>query len=124
MIVNFVAYVLEYKSSLCVLRTYLATEMLSALVLVSTLSGRRPALPFHAHQASSVRGQRVVCSAPVNEAPTIDLAGDGGVLKAITRTGAGNPPQRGATVEVHYVGKLLDTGAVFDSSRARGKVIP
>ena len=48
----------------------------------------------------------------------------GGELARPGRAGAGGPPQRGSTVEGHYVGSLLETGAVFDSSRARGKVRP
>merc|ERR1719261_765136 len=44
-----------------------------------------------------------------------------GVLKQVSRPGNGGMPPRGATVEVHYEGRLVDTGAVFDSSRARGK---
>jgi hypothetical protein len=53
--------------------------------------------------------------------PETDLVGDGGVMKSVVRAGVGTPPPRGATVEVHYEGKLLETGAVFDSSRTRGK---
>ena len=63
---------------------------------------------------------RPVCSAPA-EANAMDLVGDGGVLKTLLTAGAGAQPSRGATVEVHYEGRLADTGAVFDSSRARGK---
>lgn len=51
----------------------------------------------------------------------MDLVGDGGVLKEVLRQGTGVQPPRGTTVEVHYEGTLADTGAVFDSSRARGK---
>jgi len=40
----------------------------------------------------------------------------------VSRAGAGAKPPRGATVEVHYEGRLQATGAVFDSSRARNKV--
>jgi len=55
------------------------------------------------------------------EASAVDLIGDGGVVKTVLQTGAGIRPPRGATVEVHYEGQLVETGAVFDSSRARGK---
>jgi len=58
---------------------------------------------------------------PLCSAAAIDLVGDGGVLKAIVEEGSGGRPPRGASVEVHYEGRLVDTGAVFDSSRARGK---
>lgn len=47
--------------------------------------------------------------------------GDGGVLKRVLRPGSGAPPGKGDTVEVHYDGTLLATGAKFDSSRERGK---
>jgi len=55
------------------------------------------------------------------EAPALDLVGDGGVLKQMVRPGGGGMPPRGSTVEVHYEGRLMETGAVFDSSRSRGK---
>ena len=61
------------------------------------------------------------CTVPAAEAPALDLVGDGGVLKQVLQAGNGAKPPRGATVEVHYEGKILDTGAVFDSSRTRGK---
>ena len=62
----------------------------------------------------------IKCEAPA-AAAALDLIGDGGVLKQITAPGSGGLPVRGSTVEVHYEGRLVDTGAVFDSSRARGK---
>ena len=52
-----------------------------------------------------------------------DLTGDGGVCKKIIRAapqGAGFPPH-GARVWVHYVGRLVADGTVFDSSRGRGQ---
>ena len=67
-----------------------------------------------------IRDRVCTAPAPANSA-AIDLVGDGGVLKQVMRAGEGERPLRGATVEVHYEGRLLDTGAVFDSSRARGK---
>jgi len=67
------------------------------------------------------RALRPVCQeAPA--ATVLDLVGDGGVLKSVSRAGAGAKPPRGATVEVHYEGRLQATGAIFDSSRARNKV--
>eukprot|EP00121_Abeoforma_whisleri_P008096 Awhi_evm1s7418 len=50
---------------------------------------------------------------------TIDLSGDGNLLKEILREGdnEGSPPI-GSTVFVHYVG-YLQTGEQFDSSRSR-----
>jgi FKBP-type peptidyl-prolyl cis-trans isomerase len=60
------------------------------------------------------------CAAPA-KVDTVDLVGDGGVIKTVLAAGAGARPTRGAMVEVHYVGRLVETGAVFDSSRARGK---
>lgn len=62
---------------------------------------------------------RCTDAAPV--AAAFDLVGDGGVLKQVMRPGSGGTPPRGATAEVHYEGRLVDTGVVFDSSRARGK---
>jgi len=64
-------------------------------------------------------GQPPLCVAPAPSA--LDLVGDGGVVKRLIQPGEGARPPRGAIVEVHYEGRLVDTGAVFDSSRARGK---
>jgi len=66
-------------------------------------------------------GKSPVCQEAPAPAAQMDLVGDGGVLKSVLRAGAGARPTRGATVEVHYEGKVLDTGVIFDSSRARGK---
>jgi len=91
----------------------LATVCLSLLGFAPPASLRqRPPLPM----------QRVA-QAPRCEvaSPPADLVGDGGVLKQVVRPGDGGLPPRGSTVEVHYEGKVVDTGAVFDSSRARGK---
>ena len=87
-------------------------------VAVATLSfGRsallRPPTPLLRHRAP-------VCT--VSEAPEMDLVGDGGVLKRVLQAGNGDSPVKGTTVEVHYDGTLLSTGARFDSSRERGKV--
>ncbi len=92
------------------------TTLLVAATLA--LAGSRPALTrpalLHASRTAPLR-----CVAAAGGA--IDLVGDGGVLKTVRATGEGARPQRGSTVEVHYEGTLLDTGAVFDSSRKRGK---
>ena len=88
----------------------LLLEVAAALVLPS---GRpRPALP---------RRAALRCAADAPAAAEIDLGGDGGVRKTVLRPGTGALAQRGWAVEVHYEGRLLDTGATFDSSRARGK---
>ena len=73
--------------------------------------------------AAAAAGRSAAACAMVASEPTPaqDLVGDGGVLKTVLRPGSGERPSRGATVEVHYEGKLAETGAVFDSSRARGK---
>jgi peptidyl-prolyl cis-trans isomerase A (cyclophilin A) len=42
-----------------------------------------------------------------------------GIWVQIDREGRGAPPRTGATVSVHYTGRLL-SGQVFDSSRSRG----
>jgi len=76
----------------------------------------RPALrsAFRPHSSGVVR-----LSAASSLA--IDLVGDGGVLKVLEVEGAGAVPRRGATVEVHYEGRLVASGERFDSSRVRGK---
>lgn len=84
---------------------------------MATLSFGRSALlrsptPLLRHQAPA-------CT--VSEAPESDLVGDGGVLKRVLQAGSGESPVKGTTVEVHYDGTLLATGARFDSSRERGK---
>ena len=74
----------------------------------------RPPTPLLRHRAPA-------CT--VSEAaPETDLVGDGGVLKRVLQAGSGDSPVKGTTVEVHYDGTLLSTGARFDSSRERGKV--
>lgn len=55
-----------------------------------------------------------------DEAGEIDISGDGGLLKTITREGTGEPIASGMTAIVHYTGKLLD-GNIFDSSVSRGR---
>ena len=49
---------------------------------------------------------------------TIDVLGDGGLLKRVLSEGTELIP-RGATAIIHYTGKLED-GTVFDSSASRG----
>ena len=44
----------------------------------------------------------------------------GRVEKSVSQPGAGEQPQRGQKVSVHYTGTLLD-GTEFDSSRTRGE---
>jgi FKBP-type peptidyl-prolyl cis-trans isomerase len=51
------------------------------------------------------------------------LTSDGGVKKEVVRAapeGSKCPPD-GALVQVHYEGRLFETGAMFDSSRARNQ---
>jgi FKBP-type peptidyl-prolyl cis-trans isomerase len=48
--------------------------------------------------------------------PVIDVSGDGGVLKEVTREGTGPRVEQGMTVFAHYTGTLASTGAQFDSS--------
>ena len=84
------------------------------LLLPTTAPGRggRPVLTPRGAPAAHM------CAAA---AVAVDLVGDGGVLKATTGAGAGKPPPRGSTVEVHYEGRLAATGERFDSSRERGR---
>lgn len=49
----------------------------------------------------------------------VDLSGDGGVFKKILRAGEGPKPKDGYTMHMHYVGRLMDNGKLFDSSRKR-----
>ncbi|KAJ0388677.1 hypothetical protein P43SY_011169 [Pythium insidiosum] len=49
---------------------------------------------------------------------SIDLSGDGGVIKEIYQEGAGETPPEGYEIRAHYTGTLLD-GTKFDSSRDR-----
>ena len=71
--------------------------------------------------ASSHRLLRPTRSIHCSEAAgqSIDLSGDGGVLKETLRLGSGPQPERGSRVEVHYEGRLAD-GTLFDSSRRSG----
>ena len=101
------------------IRAPLPWAMISTLV--TAVLTVRPVLLVQSRPALT-RSYVIACQAPVDQAPVMDLVGDGGVLKAISRAGEGGVPPRGATVEVHYVGTLQGTGTVFDSSRARGKV--
>lgn len=50
----------------------------------------------------------------------VDVTGDGGVMKEVTKEGAGEFPQPGDEIRAHYTGKLATNGQVFDSSRSRG----
>lgn len=57
-----------------------------------------------------------------DEAEYIDITGDGGIMKKITKEGTGEQcPASGVEVHAHYTGTLLD-GSVFDSSRTRGQI--
>lgn len=47
---------------------------------------------------------------------------ESGLMYVVDKAGTGPSPQQGATVSVHYTGKLLD-GMVFDSSVQRGHPI-
>lgn len=50
----------------------------------------------------------------------IDLSGDGGVLKRLTKEGTGvATPADGCTVSCHYTGTLVADGTQFDSSVGR-----
>ena len=51
---------------------------------------------------------------------TVDVSGDGGIIKEVLREGSGDVPSNGAKIEAHYTGTLMD-GTQFDSSRDRGE---
>lgn len=53
--------------------------------------------------------------------PVETVALEAGLKKEITVVGSGASPKTGDEVHAHYTGKLTATGAVFDSSRTRGK---
>jgi len=92
------------------------------LGLVASVNGFAPAhSTLRSVPLSTLRlGPHPACAAPA-EANAVDLIGDGGVIKSILEPGQGARPPRGAVVEVHYEGRLAETGDIFDSSRARGK---
>ena len=98
---------------------------MAALVTLCSLSlgVSFPIRPVLQPARSAARRSAPVCTA-ADQAPALDLVGDGGVIKTMLRPGSESAgiPTRGAVVEVHYVGTLMETGATFDSSRARGKV--
>ena len=50
----------------------------------------------------------------------VDVSGDGGLLKKITKEGSGEVPQSGYEIDCDYTGTLED-GTKFDSSRDRGQ---
>jgi len=52
---------------------------------------------------------------------TVDVSGDGKLLKHVLVAGSGEAAQKGQTVHAHYDGKLAATGTQFDSSRKRGQ---
>ncbi len=52
---------------------------------------------------------------------TVDVSGDGGILKLILKYGEGAAASKGQTVNAHYDGKLAADGKQFDSSRKRGQ---
>lgn len=63
-------------------------------------------------------GQAVGTAMSVGEGKTIDITGDGGVLKEVLVEGTGDEmPQKDDEVYVHYIGTLQSDGSKFDSSR-------
>ena len=50
----------------------------------------------------------------------IDISGDGGLLKKITKEGTGEVPQQGFEIDCDYT-RTLEDGTKFDSSRDRGQ---
>ena len=51
---------------------------------------------------------------------SVDISGDGGIVKHILKRGTGATPSAGNTVHAHYDGKLAEGAKPFDSSRKRG----
>ncbi len=66
---------------------------------------------------ASQAAQSATTSATANEKRTMEKEG---VKIEVTKEGAGTPIANGQTAVVHYTGSLT-TGAVFDSSKTRGK---
>jgi FKBP-type peptidyl-prolyl cis-trans isomerase len=82
---------------------------------------QRPAAPVPERPATTVTSTE-------NAPGLIDLTGDGGVLRELLSRGAPEkaankqtPVQStsGSRLRVHYVGKLAETGQIFDASRER-----
>ena len=53
---------------------------------------------------------------------TVDISGDGGIIKEVYREGEGDVPAAGDKIQAHYTGTLESDGSKFDSSRDRGRV--
>jgi len=68
------------------------------------------------------KAQEVTINQIKNEYPDAKVT-DSGIFYVIEEDGEGEKPSSGDTVSVHYTGKFLSNGNVFDSSVSRGEPI-
>lgn len=69
-------------------------------------------------EASYAEMQLYFAENKINATPTST-----GLYYVMTKEGNGEMPEKGANVKVHYTGKLMSDGTVFDSSIERGEPI-
>ena len=80
--------------------------------------------PYAPPQRQHTREERRVMAANAAERTvlrTVDVSGDGGIVKEVYREGEGEVPAAGDKISAHYTGTLESDGSKFDSSRDRGK---
>jgi FKBP-type peptidyl-prolyl cis-trans isomerase len=90
----------------CVLSLFAAAAAVAATAAPPKTSAADAAKAY-GHEATSIL-------------ETVDVTGDGKLLKHVLVHGTGAPAQAGATVHAHYDGRLATNFNQFDSSRKRG----